>query len=56
VSHTLVYFNELTRDAFHKCGEASLGYLHEVFLGKKPVGAKLETGFSEVTNKDIIIV
>ena len=31
---TLVYADGFTRDAIHKCGEAILGFLHEVFVGK----------------------
>ena len=31
---TLVYANQFTRDAIHECGEAILGFRHEVFLGK----------------------
>jgi hypothetical protein len=32
-SGALIYANEFTRDVIHECGEASLGFPHEVFLG-----------------------
>jgi hypothetical protein len=32
---TLVYDNGFNRAAIHKCGEASLGFPREVFLGKR---------------------
>ena len=31
---TLVYADGFTRDVIHECGEAILGFLDEVFLGK----------------------
>jgi len=30
-----VYANGFAKDGIPKCGEASLGFSHEVFLGKK---------------------
>jgi hypothetical protein len=32
---TLVYVDDFTRDFTHECGEASLGFPHEVLLEKK---------------------
>jgi hypothetical protein len=48
---TIVYSNGFTRDAIHECEEASLGFSHENFLGKKIIKIKTYVAQGPVPTK-----